>query len=233
MEDQEKASQNKQKAEAKQVQIEETKKEIDERTKKVNDELSTVVPKMEAAKQAIGNIDKKKVAALKALKTVKDYLKVPLKLAAIIYMKFAKKKMVEKMEWDEIKNCIIKEDFISTIKNVKAEELGAKLTSFIQKEINNPDNEWDLDKIRKGFLETGLLAEWIEATVACANINNQMEPLKKEIAGLNAEKDKVVNEFNEIAKEKEMLEKSIQQLKINYEESIVESNNIKKKLMKK
>jgi dynein heavy chain 1 len=230
MEDQEKASQNKQKAEAKQVQIEETKKEIDERTKKVNDELSTVVPKMEAAKQAIGNIDKKKVAALKALKTVKDYLKVPLKLAAIIYMKFAKKKMVEKMEWDEIKNCIIKEDFISTIKNVKAEELGAKLTSFIQKEINNPDNEWDLDKIRKGFLEAGLLAEWIEATVACANINNQMEPLKKEIAGLNAEKDKVVNEFNEIAKEKEMLEKSIQQLKINYEESIVESNNIKKEI---
>ena len=232
MEDTEKARQNKEKAEKKQQQIEATKKEIDERTKKVNDELSTVIPKMEAAKQAIGNMSKKSVAALRALNKEMEKTKVPLRLTAIIYKKLAEKKIVENINWEEIKKCIKKDDFISTIKNAKAEELGTKVTSIIQKEINDPANKWDIEATKRAFLEVGLLAEWIESTIACADINNQMEPLKNEIAQLNAQKDKVVAEFDEISKEKEKLEKNIEQLKINYDESVVESNNIKQEIEK-
>ena len=128
MEDTEKARQNKEKAEKKQVQIEATKKEIDERTKIVNDELSTVVPKMEAAKQAIGNMSKKSVAALRALNKETENTRTALRLTAIIYYKLAKKKIKEKIEWKETKDAIMKEDFISTIKNAKAEDLGPKVT---------------------------------------------------------------------------------------------------------
>ena len=55
------------------------KKEIDERTKKVNDELSTVLPKMEAAKQAIGNMSSKSVSALRALQKENPNTKTALK----------------------------------------------------------------------------------------------------------------------------------------------------------
>ena len=230
MEDTEKARLNKEKAEKKQVEIEEMKKKIDERAEKVNYELSTVVPKMEAAKQAIGNMSPKSVAALKALKKETENTKTALKLTAIIYLKLAKKKVVEKCDWAETKSAIMKEDFIATIKNAKAEDLGEKVTNIIKKEIKDPANKWDIDRIKGAFKEVGLLAEWIESTVACADINNQMEPMKKEIASLNAQKDKVVNEFNEIAKEKEILEKNIEQLKINYDESVVESNTIKQNM---
>ena len=226
--DTEKANKSKEKAEIKKKQIEETKKEIDERTNKVNEELSTVVPKMEAAKQAIGNMSKKNIATLKSLKVVKNTLKLPLRLIAMIYIFLTKKIIKEKLDWDEIKNCIFKEDFISTIKNTKAENLGPKLTNLIQKEISATD--WDIDKIKSGFLEVGLLAEWLESTVACANINNQMEPLKKEIADLNAEKDKVVAEYDEIAKEIETLEKNIEQLKTQYDDSVTESDKIKEEI---
>ena len=102
MEDKNKANQSKKKAEIKQKQIEETKKGIDEKTKKVNDELSTVVPKMEAAKQAIGNMSKKNIATLKSLKVVKDTLKLPLRLIAIIYIFLTKKTIKEKIDWDEM-----------------------------------------------------------------------------------------------------------------------------------
>ena len=78
------------------------------------------------------------------------------------------------------------------------------------------------------FKEVGLLAEWIQSTVECSNISNKMEPMKKEIAGLAAQKDKIEGEYNVIAKEIEELEKNIGQLKTNYEESVVESNAIKK-----
>ena len=226
--DTEKGNKSKEKAEIKKKQIEETKKEIDERTNKVNEKLSTVVPKMEAAKQAIGNMSKKNIATLKSLKVVKNTLKLPLRLIAMIYIFLTKKIIKEKLDWDEIKNCIFKEDFISTIKNTKAENLGPKLTNLIQKEISATD--WDIDKIKSGFLEVGLLAEWLESTVACANINNQMEPLKKEIADLNAEKDKVVADYDEIAKEIETLEKNIEQLKTQYDDSVTESNKIKEEI---
>ena len=226
--DTEKSNKSKEKAEIKKKQIEETKKKIDERTNKVNEELSTVVPKMEAAKQAIGNMSKKNIATLKSLKVVKNTLKLPLRLIAMIYIFLTKKIIKEKLDWDEIKNCIFKEDFISTIKNTKAENLGPKLTNLIQKEISATD--WDIDKIKSGFLEVGLLAEWLESTVACANINNQMEPLKKEIADLNAEKDKVVADYDEIAKEIETLEKNIEQLKTQYDDSVTESNKIKEEI---
>ena len=226
--DTEKSNKSKEKAEIKKKQIEETKKEIDRRTNEVNEKLSTVVPKMEAAKQAIGNMSKKNIATLKSLKVVKNTLKLPLRLIAMIYIFLTKKIIKEKLDWDEIKNCIFKEDFISTIKNTKAENLGPKLTNLIQKEISATD--WDIDKIKSGFLEVGLLAEWLESTVACANINNQMEPLKKEIADLNAEKDKVVADYDEIAKEIETLEKNIEQLKTQYDDSVTESNKIKEEI---
>ena len=229
-EDQQKATKNKEEAEKKQVEIEEMKKNIDERAAKVNYELSTVVPKMEAAKQAIGNMSPKSVAALKALKKETENTKTALKLTAIIYLKLAKKKVVEKCDWAETKNAIMKEDFIATIKNAKAEDLGEKVTNIIKKEIKDPNNKWDIERIKGAFKEVGLLAEWIQSTVECAEINNQMEPMKKEIAELNKKKDAVVKEFEQILKAKEEIEKSIEQLKVNYEESVVESNNIKQSM---
>ena len=228
MEDQNKATISKEKAEKKQVEIEAMKKQIDERASKVEYELSTVLPKMEAAKNAIGNMSPKSVAALKALRKETENTRTALKLSAIIYLKVAKKKVVEKCEWAETKNAIMKEDFISTIKNTKAEDLGEKVTNIIKKEIKDPANHWNIAQITNAFKEVGLLAEWIESTVMCADISNQMEPMKQEIKSLNAKKEKVETEFNEIAKEKEMLEKSIEQLKKNYEESVAESNQIKK-----
>jgi len=229
-EDQQKAAKNKEEAEKKQAEIEVMKKNIDERAAKVNYELSTVVPKMEAAKQAIGNMSPKSVAALKALKKETENTKTALKLTAIIYLKLAKKKVVEKCDWAETKNAIMREDFISTIKNAKAEDLGEKVTNIIKKEIKDPNNKWDIERIKGAFKEVGLLAEWIQSTVECAEINNQMEPMKKEIAELNKKKDAVVKEFEQILKAKEEIEKSIEQLKVNYDESVVESNNIKQSM---
>ena len=228
MEDQEKARVNKEKAEKKQEEIEKMKVQIDERAKKVNYELSTVVPKMEAAKAAIGNMSPKSVAALKALKKETENTRTALKLSAIIYLKVAKKKVVEKCEWAETKNAIMKEDFISTIKNTKAEDLGEKVTNIIKKEIKDPANHWNIAQIKNAFKEVGLLAEWIESTVMCADISNQMEPMKQEIKSLNEQKEKVESEYSEIKKEKELLEKSIEELKKNYEDSVVQSNAIKK-----
>ena len=228
--DTDKARINKEKAEKKQVEIEAMRKQIDERTSKVEKELSTVVPRMEAAKKAISSISSKSLAPLKALKAPNQKLKTALKLSAIIYYKVAQKKIIEKCEWAETKNAIMKDDFVSTIKNTKAEDFGDKVTNIIKKEIENPENDWDINKITSAYKEVGLIANWIESTVMCAEITNQMEPMKKEIRDLNAKKEVIEKEFEDIKKEKEYLEKSIIELKKNYDQSMIESNNIKSEM---
>ena len=228
MEDTEKARTRKEQAEKQKVKIEEMKEQIEKRTKTVEYELSTVLPKMEAAKAAIGNMPPKSVAALKGLKKETENTRTALKLSAIIYLYASSKKTVSKIEWQEIRNCIMKEDFLPTIKNLRAEDLSENVTKIIRNEMDNPANNWNIERITGAFKEVGLLAEWIQSTVECSNISNKMEPMKKEIAGLAAQKDKIEGEYNVIAKEIEELEKNIGQLKTNYEESVVESNAIKK-----
>ena len=227
MDDKEKARQSKEKAETQRIKVEEMKSQIAERQKKVEYELSTVVPKMEAAKAAIGNMSPKSVAALKGLRKETENTRTALKLTAIIYLSVSQKKVVSTIDWNGIRSCIMKEDFISTIKNMRAEDLGEKVTEIIKKEINNPANHWDINTISSAFKEVGLLAEWIQSTVECSSINNQMEPLKNEIKGLAVQAEKLENEYNTIAKEIQDLETNIAQLKVNYDESVVESNNIK------
>ena len=228
MVDTDKARINKEKAEKKQVEIEAMRKEIDAKTAEVEYNLSTVVPKMEAAKNAVANMSQKQVAALKALKVENPKFKIALKLSAIIYYKVSKRKVMEKCEWNDIKSALMSQDFITTIKNTKAEDLGDKVTNIIKSEITK--SEWDIGKITSAFKEAGLLAEWIESTVMCADISNQMEPMKKLIKERNAKKEVIEKEFEEIKAEKESLEKSIIELKKNYDQSMIESNNIKNEL---
>ena len=228
--DTDKARINKEKAEKKQIEIEAMRKQIDERTQKVEYELSTVVPKMEAAKNAIGNMSSKSVAALRALNKATDNTRTALKLSAIIFYKKAENKIMEKCEWDQTKTAIKNVNFINIIKSTKAEDLGDKVTNIIKKEIKDPANNWNIAKITNAFKEVGLLAEWIESTVMCAEISNQMEPMKKEIKELNNKKEIIEKEFTEIKNEKEALEKSIIELKKNYDQSMIESNNIKSEM---
>ena len=122
MEDTEKARVSKEKAEKQRIKVEEMKSQIEERQKKVEYELSTVVPKMEAAKAAIGNMSPKSVAALKGLRKETENTRTALKLTAIIYLSVSQKKIVSTIDWNGIRSCIMKEDFISTIKNMRAED---------------------------------------------------------------------------------------------------------------
>ena len=71
----------------------------------------------------LNNINKKSVAQLKSLKIENRKTSTALILSEIIYYKISKNKIMEKCDLNETKNSIMKEDFISTIKNAKAENI--------------------------------------------------------------------------------------------------------------
>lgn len=229
MDDTEKARTRKDQAEKQKVQIEEMKVEIEARTSKVENELSTVVPKMKAANEKIAKLPASSLAALKGLKKETENTRTALKLSAIFYIFGSTKKIQSKLEWADVRNCILKEDYISVLtKRIKPENLNDAFTQLIQKEIDNPKNNWNIPNIKSAFAEVGLIAEWIEAIVQCSHIMNNMEPLKNEIAKLNTQKEEIEGEYKILEAEVVELEKNIAQLRIDYDNSVVESNAIKK-----
>ena len=149
--------------------------EQSEKIEKVNYELNTILAKMEAAKEAIRNMSPKSIAELKALKRETENTGTTLKLCAIIYLKVAKKITLQKCNWAKTRDAIMKRDFISTIINTKIEDLGDNVINIIKKEIKDPKNNWNIDKIKNAFKEVGLLAEWIESIIMYADISSQMK----------------------------------------------------------
>ena len=120
----------------------------------------------------------------------------------------------------------MKDDFVSTIKNTKAEDFGDKVTNIIKKEIENPENGWDINIITSAYKEVGLIANWIESTVMCAEITNQMEPMKKEIRDLNAKKESTEEEEEkemerEIEKETETEKEGDKEKEMEKEKNII------------
>ncbi len=96
--------------------------------------------------------------------------------------------------------CVKKPDFKNVIKGIKPDDLGEDIVNVIQKEINNKET-WNLANFKRVYQEVELIANWIEATIACGKISNSMEPMKNEIAALEAEQTKLKEELDHIYKE--------------------------------
>ena len=203
-------------------------KETEEPKEKSDEELNNISKKYEEAKNAINNMSKKSIAALKALKKESDKTKLPLKLSAIIYNKVSKKKIMKTCDWNETRAAIIKPDFFSTIKNMNIEDLGKETINIIKQEINNPYNNWDIERIKQAFEEVGLLAEWIESIVMYSDIKDIIDKKKKS-----------KTEKTEIKEKKEKKEKSdkkeVDEIKDEKHEliSFENFNQIKTDLIKK
>ena len=180
---------------------EEKSEENELKKKKLDEELTNANLKMEKARNSICNMSTKSIAALRALKTETNNTKIPLKLAAIIYYKVASKKIKEKCDWNDTKNAISKENFIDKIKNAKPEDLGDKVINIIEKEIKDPDNNWNINRIKKAFTEVGIIAEFIESLFTVAILSNKSLQLSKKPEELKEKKEKEDDKSNEIKKE--------------------------------
>ena len=106
---------NKEKEENLKVQLKENKNDIDKKVSiitDINENNNT-----EIIRKNIEILSKKIISSLKSIKKEKDNnsITITLKLAAIIYLKLSKNLEIEKIEWEEVKNCIKKNDFISII----------------------------------------------------------------------------------------------------------------------
>ena len=81
-------------------------------------------------------------------------------------------------------------DFIKQVQELKADDIPAKVKDFVLKEYLQSDN-WKMDAIYKASSAAGALAAWADSQLAYANILTKVDPMKKEIAHLQEEGDKL------------------------------------------
>jgi len=73
--------------------------------------------------------------------------------------------------------------------------------------LNKP--EWDIGKINQASKAAGPLAEWVSSQVKYATILDMVQPLRDEIAGLEAEGNELVKESERLTNLIDTLEKNI------------------------
>ena len=155
----------------------------------------------------------KLISEIKGIKVSNEKNITTLRILAVIYTYQTSKKIPKKMEWDEIKKLLNKEDFLSIIKNVNGEDLPESLVNFVQNEMTNPDNKWDLEVIKRAGQSVGIMAGWVEAMMAYSTIVNNVQPLTDEINELAKKKNELEKEFENVINEITNLENNISQLK--------------------
>jgi dynein heavy chain 1, cytosolic len=230
MEDTETARKRKEQAEKQKEVIEKMQVEIAERTHKVKKELAEAEPKMLEAKNAVANMSNKDIAEIRGIQKPTPNTQPTLTILAVIYNYITTKKYNSKLEWEDVRKILVKGDFINIVKNVNGEELPESVTKYIKQVINGPDSKWSLDAVKRASMAVGLMAGWIEATVMYSEIVQSVQPLTDEINNLAKRKDDVEKDFQVIVGEIRQLEDNIGILKVNYEQSVVESNALKREM---
>ena len=181
-------------------------------------------------RKSLEEITPASIAIFRNIKKGSDNIPITLtlELASIIYLRLTKNKILEKIDWKEARNYIVKQDFISIVRKATTENLGPKLIGFIINILENSGNNWNIKKIKDISKETGILAEFIESLLLYDKDKYKHLILGKE--KIENAKDLEINEYNKIIEKKNEIENNIEQLKIEYDELTIELNNINKEI---
>lgn len=136
-----------------------------------------------------------------------------------------------KYNWPEIKVIMRKDDFLKKIKQTNADELSKEKAciDFIKSNIK-PENGWNIEEIKTASKSVGDMAEWLTAMIEFSESKNAVQPKQDEINALNDKKIKYVKDYQVFADEIVTLERKIDILKVNYENSLVLSKNLEREL---
>ena len=199
---------------------------IKDKTVVVEKELSEAEPALIKAKDAVSNIKQANLVEMRSLKNPPFHVKFTLEaVLSTILKKF------KQWEWKEVREEISKNTFITTVMNFNVDDLPAKVKENIKNTYIN-SNDWDVDRIYKASQAAGPLAMWVESQLKYADILKNIEPLRNEVAILNAEQQKLVTESNNLTTLINDLQAAIQVYQTEYAVLITDVEKIKADMTK-
>jgi dynein heavy chain 1 len=203
-----------------QEQIAVKQKEIDASQKVVQGQLDAAGPALENAKKAVGNINPKDMAEIKAYANPSQ--KIVLTMEAVMFVMFGKK-----IDWANIRTEMMKADFIPNIIRFNIDKVNEATKAKIRKDyLGHP--EWSVEAIAKSSKAAGPLADWVESQLKYADILNQVKPLQNTIDEMNKNSQALKDQADELDRNIKKLNESIEEYKRELSDLISMTTNLKK-----
>ena len=186
--------------------------------------LMQAKPALEAATEAVNNIDPAKIAELKGFKTAPNAaVEFAFVCVMILVQRLTK---VKKVGWNDIKS-MIAVDFLKQLERVNEDkdEISPKVMSTLEKFIKK-NKKYKQSDIEKGSSSALSLFIWANALLLYSKVVKDIEPLKKKVDELNIEHTAAMTELKTKKDQLDAVLAEVQKL----ENELLEANKVKQKL---
>lgn len=119
----------------------------------VERDLSLAKPALEAAEEMVGNIQRNHLDELRAMANPPANVKLALEPVINMISDTAKK-----VEWNDVKQWLRKDNFISLVKNFDKDNIRPQIKKFIRSNYLDKKEEFVIEKIFKASKAAGPLA---------------------------------------------------------------------------
>lgn len=152
---------------------------IVEKRKCVMEDLSKVEPAVKEAQVAVQSIKKQNLIEVRSMTNPPAPVKLAMESICLLLGE-------PDADWKKIRSMIVGENFISTIINFSSENLSDSIREQMrEKYLKNP--LYSFERINRASSACGPLVKWACAQLNYADVVRQIEPLRKELASLEAE----------------------------------------------
>lgn len=219
VEKQNEAEQRKTLAEQLTVELEKQNAEIKIRREAVEQELSEAEPTLQAAKQSVSGIKKTQLDEVRALNRPPPAIQKTMEMVCIMIGE-------KNTDWTEIRKIIRRDDFISTVVNFDPMKLNSKQVKTVKDDYLNK-SDIDYASVDRASKACGPLYKWAESQIKYATILRNIQPLREELAGLQAKSDELSVQQKDAIEQVGQLEAAIKQYKMEYATAIRDTETIR------
>eukprot|EP00439_Symbiodinium_sp_Y106_P030402 s829_g3.t1 len=217
------AEERKQASQKLQVDLAEQSKVIDERRGEIQKKIEEVEPALEAAKSAVGAVNKQALDELRSMNKPPEHVKMAMEAVILMVRPDIPPATIN---WEAVRKVMRDANFIPSILEYDAEQLkDATRETLKKKYIQNKG--WDVSRIKQASRCAGPVAQWVESQLQFADLLNMMEPMRNELQQMQQQADKNKIELQACEKEVAEMEKKIQQYKEQYAQLITSVEQIK------
>ncbi|CAJ1328908.1 unnamed protein product [Effrenium voratum] len=217
------AEERKQASQKLQGELAEQSKVIEERRGVIQKKIEEVEPALEAAKSAVGAVNKQSLDELRSMNKPPEHVKMAME-AVILMVK--PEVSPATINWEVVRKVMRDANFIPSILEYDAEQLKDATRDTLKKKYLQ-NKAWDVSRIKQASRCAGPVAQWVESQLQFADLLSMMEPMRNELQQMQQQADKNKVELDACEKEVAEMEAKIQQYKEQYAQLITSVEQIK------
>jgi len=222
--------QDQQEAEKKKATSQEIQKALDEQRAMIEkrkatafEDLAKAEPAVREAEQSVGSIKKQHLVELRTMQNPPKLVKLALESVCVL--------LNEPTDtWKSIQGVLRKDDFINSIVKYDTEKMMTEAMRQKIRTVYMTDPSFTFETINHASKACGPLVQWVIAQVSFSEILHRVEPLRNEVAELEAKANEAELKAVEINKMIQELETNLTQYKQEYAILIAETNQLKSEM---